>query len=118
MFVFSVVMAIVGSKKNSRKKRLENGRADTPYERAFRFDEAAEEERPDDKTILAERFGTVPLGDAVPFVEEGVSAIHDKIAPAIEEPVPERKEKKVEMDAEEKRKLIIYSEILRPKFDA
>lgn len=102
MLAVSIATAILGSKK---KKQEQQGRKSifTPEP----FDEGEEE-------LEAEY---VPLAQTIPVVEEGVPAIQDK-KPEVNESFLQKEEEKPKMSREEKKKLIVYSEILKPKFDA
>lgn len=104
MLLVSLFTAILGAKK--KKARLDS-----------RVEEIIAENEDEDESF-EESVRPEPLEKVFPIVEEGVSTIPDKKAPVNEAFVQKPEEKKKGMSREEKKKLIIYSEILHPKFDA
>jgi len=99
MLAISLATAIFSAKKNKEQKRHQQDFCPV-------HDETVEAK--DDKVEHV--------------IVEGVPAIPDKKASAVDTPVHDaagrNREDKPVMSAEEKKKLIIYSEILKPKFDA
>lgn len=107
MLGVSVVTAVIGSKN----KKKESERKAEPVEDDFPEPEV-------------DRPAFVPLAELQPEAREAPKYYKDDpAARSIEKPEPgiilkEEKGERPKMSAEEKRKLIVYSEILKPKFDA
>lgn len=99
MLAISLATAVIGAKRKKAQKPVES----TPV---FNMGNEGEEHE------------CVPLSSVAPVVEEGISTIPDTKAPAHEVFVQAEDKVPPAMSAEEKKKLIIYSEILKPKFDA
>ena len=101
MFAFPVVVALLD--KRARQKRAASP---TPKPSTHRPSPISFEE-------FAREFSPEAAGGSQEFGQEGIRAVH-KNGPQ-EAPEPVQPADKLKID---KKKLIIYSEILKPKFDA
>ena len=106
MFLLPLVAAVIDKKIKGQKKPGQVTAAPLTWP----TEDADEEDDPEDAL-------SVPSARRNPVFAEGERTIVRKAAILMEDPEPQKRSS-VSLTADEKKKLILYSEILKPKFDA